>query len=222
MSMRPIKPIELPVIPESGGRISEIGVQKKDENRCSIHLDGKFAFGLHMNIVADAGLKKGIDLSHEECLALLQDDLYYKAYKRCLDYIAYRPRTRFEIQRRLKDLGVPEEIAKRIEDQLDSLGYLNDESFAEQWAASRFRSKGYGPARLQAELRTKGVDQDVARKAVEAICPPEKMEEQLAELVRKAQHRYRKEDDSGKKKQKVVAFMARRGFAISDILAALD
>ncbi|MDA0683969.1 MAG: RecX family transcriptional regulator [Bacteroidetes bacterium] len=220
--MRPIKAIELPAIPESGGMITEISVQVKDANRCSVYLDGAFAFGLHMNVVADAGLKKGIELSYEDCQKHLEDDLYYKAFKRCLDYISYRPRSRFEIKRRLKDLGVPEPIAKRIEERLDSLGYLNDESFAELWASSRFRSKGYGPARLLAELRTKGIDADVARQAVEAVCPPDKMEEQLAALVVKAQHRYRTENDSAKKKQKIIAFLARRGFSISDILAALN
>ncbi len=220
--MLSIKPLELPTIPAGGGMISEVSVQKKDLDRCSIYLDGKFAFGIHMNVVVEARLKKGVELTENDCLDLVQKDLYHKAFKRCMDYIAYRPRSLHEIRTRLSDLKVTGDVAERIEARLKDLGYINDEEFARQWVESRVRSKGYGPMRLQNELRKKGIASDLAKKAVDEACPAEVVESQLEQQMNQALKRYRNERDDQKKRQKIVGFLNRRGFAIGPILSELD
>ncbi|MDE2996058.1 MAG: RecX family transcriptional regulator [Bacteroidota bacterium] len=220
--MRRIQPIELPDVPPKGGKVTAVQVQKKDPDRCSVFLNGSFAFGLHMNIVAEAGLRKGMQLDEAACRKLLEEDVYFKAYKRCLDYLAYRPRTGSEIRIRLRDLAVPEDIAGRIYARLADLGYLDDERFARQFAASRLRSKGFGPRRLEAELRRKGIDASTARAAIEEVCSPDDVESQLKEQLEKAQKKYRKEADGPTKTRKIMAFLARRGFSPGAIREALD
>jgi len=42
-------------------------------------------------------------------------------------------------------------------EKLCSLNYLNDETFARNWARSRAETRGYGPKRIEQELRTKGI-----------------------------------------------------------------
>lgn len=219
--MRSIRPLEQSEPPSGGGTISAIQVQKKDPDRCSVFLDGSFAFGLHMNLVADHGLKKGIQLDEDGCRSLIVEDLYFKAMKRCMDYLAYRPRSTSEIEQRLRELQVPETIAARVIDRLNELGYMDDERFALQWASSRHRSKGFGPRRLEMELMRKGISNELARKAVEEACPEEAVEEQLRIQVGKALHRYRHEVDDQKKTQKIIGFLARRGFEIGAIRDAL-
>jgi len=220
--MRTIKRLELPAIPTGGGTISEVSVQKKDLDRCSIYLDGKFAFGLHMGVVLEAGLRKGSQLSEADCLDLAEKDLYHKALKRCMDYIAYRPRSLHEIRTRLSDLNASQEIAAQIEARLKELGYVNDDDFARRWVESRVRSKGYGPKRLQNELRKKGIAADLARKVVDDACPADMVEVQLSQQMNQALKRYRNERDEQKKRQKIVGFLNRRGFEIGGILNELD
>lgn len=220
--MRPIQPIEMPEPPDGGGTVSAVQVQKKDQDRCSVFLGGKFAFGLHTNIVADKGLRKGLKLSEDECRELIREDVYYKAMKRCLDYIAYRPRTSQEIQKRLTALKVPDDVAQRIESRMDELGYVDDERFAMQWAASRQRSKGFGPRRLETELIQKGIPSALARKAVQEACSDDEMASQLRAQVAKARRKYRHEGDDRKRTQKMIGFLARRGFDISVIRDAIQ
>jgi len=219
--MRSIRPLEQPDPPKGGGTISAIQVQKKDQDRCSLFLNGTFAFGIHMNLVADHGLKKGVVLDEEACRSLMSEDLYYKAMKRCVDYLAYRPRSTSEIEQRLRELNVPETVGEKVKDRLGELGYLNDERFAQQWAASRHRSKGFGPRRLEMELIQKGIPAEMARKVVAETCSADDVEEQLAVQIGKARHRYRHEGDERKREQKIIGFLSRRGFDVGAIRDAL-
>ena len=53
---------------------------------------------------------------------------------------------------------------------LTDRGYLDDAAFARQWVDSR-GARGYGAARLRAELRVRGVDATVVEAAVAALSP---------------------------------------------------
>ena len=53
---------------------------------------------------------------------------------------------------------------------LTDRGYLNDAAFAHQWVESR-SARGYGAARLRAELRARGVDPTVIDETVAALSP---------------------------------------------------
>ena len=52
-------------------------------------------------------------------------------------------------------------------DQMEAKSYLSDERFLEQYLEQRKR-KGYGPLRIMAELRDKGVDKGLVEEAVYA------------------------------------------------------
>ena len=45
--------------------ITKIELQKKNKDRASIYIDEKFAFGVHINIVYDLHLKKGMEMTDE-------------------------------------------------------------------------------------------------------------------------------------------------------------
>jgi regulatory protein len=219
--MRRIQPLDIPETPPDGGIVSSVQAQKKDPDRCSVFLDGSFAFGLHVQVVVEAGLRKGLRLDGLTCRSLVEQDLYYRAFKRCLDYIAYRPRTEREIRVRLSDLTVPEAVADRVTERLRELAFLDDARFATQFAASRARSRGYGPRRIETDLRRKGIDAQTAREAVAEACPIESQDELLTPQVEKARHRYRNEPDERKRQHKIMAFLARRGFDASAVREAL-
>ena len=51
-------------------------------------------------------------------------------------------------------------------EKLRSLNYLNDETFARDWARSRAQSRGYGPNRIEQELRAKGIAPTLLREVV--------------------------------------------------------
>jgi regulatory protein len=56
----------------------------------------------------------------------------------------------------LRRRGAPAAVAAEVLADLTARGYLDDAAFARHWVATR-SSRGYGPARLRAELRARGV-----------------------------------------------------------------
>ena len=79
----------------------------------------------------------------------------------CLRLLTAKARTRAELAGQLAKRGYPEEVSDRVLDRLMQVGLVDDADFAEQWVRSRRANAGKGRRALIAELRTKGVDNDI-------------------------------------------------------------
>ncbi len=95
------------------------------------------------------------------------------------DLLTRRPWTRADLARRLVRRGAPAEVADAVVADLTARGYLDDAAFARQWVESR-SARGYGAARLRAELRARGVDSAVIDAAVGALAPDATLTRALA------------------------------------------
>lgn len=62
--------------------------------------------------------------------------------------------------------GYLSQTSEQVLQKLRALDYVNDESFARNWALLRAQNRGYGPRRVEQELRAKGVLPSVIREAV--------------------------------------------------------
>ena len=72
------------------------------------------------------------------------------------DLLARRAWTRAELTARLRRRGASAEVAAAVADDLAGRGYVDDAAFARHWVTTR-AARGYGAARLRAELRGRGV-----------------------------------------------------------------
>jgi regulatory protein len=82
-----------------------------------------------------------------------------------LRYLGRREYALDELRRKLVSRGIDADIAGHVITDLADQGYVSDERYAEARVRQRMR-KGYGPARIRAELREKGVSADVADRAL--------------------------------------------------------
>ncbi len=91
------------------------------------------------------------------------EDAYLSAMNRAGLILARRPHA----TRELKDkLGRKDpEVTQRVIDRLTELGLLDDEDFARRWVQER--SSRRGSRALLQELTTKGVDREVAQRAID-------------------------------------------------------
>ncbi len=76
-------------------------------------------------------------------------------------FLGTRPRTRWELERRLRRGEVPEPLIEVTIDRLAELGYLDDAAFARWWGEQRDRHAPRGRRMIEAELRQHGVPRDV-------------------------------------------------------------
>jgi regulatory protein len=96
---------------------------------------------------------------------------------------------------------------------LTARGYLDDEAFARHWVATR-TARGYGPARLRAELRARGV----AAALIEAALAGDRDDETELERARAAARRRLPALQRGARARaagRLRDYLLRRGFAAS-------
>jgi regulatory protein len=187
------------------GVITALKAQKNTAERVSVFLDGEFAFGVTLDVAAR--LRKGQHLSDAEIAALRSQDAVDKAYQAALHFLATRPRSRAEIERRLEHKEhAPEAIAAALE-RLEQRSYIDDEAFAANWVENRSQFRPRSAAALRYELRQKGVDSE----AIDAATAD--LDEAAAawSVVAKPAARWRALPET-EFKQKVVSLLARRGF----------
>src|SRR5829696_6648230 len=133
----------------------------------------------------------------------------------CLRLLTARARTHSELQGQLAKRGYPDELSGRVLDRLAHVGLVDDADFAEQWVRSRRVNAGKGKRALAAELRTKGVDNDVITAALADIDAGAERG-RAEQLVRDKLRREKLGDgDDTKVMRRLVGMLARRGYGQS-------
>jgi regulatory protein len=205
--------------------ITGISAQQKDKNRVNVMVDGKYRFSLDIFQYADLGIKIGQEYSDEELTLLETESQFGKVYARALEYCLMRPHSSREVRdylyRKTRDTrtktggvkkGVAPEITERVYDRLVEKGYVDDEKFTRYWVDNRNLTKGMSQRKLQAELRSKGVESSIIDRYLAESSRSD--EDEISKIIAKKRNRY--PDD-----QKLMQYLARQGFSYDDIKDAL-
>ena len=136
-------------------------------------------------------------------------------------FLATRPRTRWEVERRLARSGAEPSIVRATLARLGAMGYLDDAEFARWWGEQRDRHAPRGRRLIEAELRRSGVPRDVIEGFREEHVDPLRAPEDAAlpgteeERARDALARHlrgRPLPEEPKARQRIGMFLMRRGF----------
>jgi len=137
-----------------------------------------------------------------------------------------QPRTRAELARGMARRGVPEDAATAVLDRFTEVGLIDDQSFARAWVDSRHAGRALGRRALSAELRRRGVDDEVVKEAVDTVTPED--EETAARALVERRVRTMSSVPYDAKVRRLVGMLARKGFAqglalrvVRDVLADL-
>jgi regulatory protein len=145
-------------------------------------------------------------------------------------FLATRPRSRREVERRLQRAGAPEELITATIQRLERLGYVDDAAFVRWWTEQRDRHSPRGRRLVEAELRQRGIGREEIETLRETWEEPERSpgEEHLpgtdAERARVALARHlrgRAIPDDRQAVQRLGMFLVRRGFDPETARAAI-
>lgn len=205
--------------------ITGITAQQKDKSRVNVMVDGKYRFSLDIFQYADLGIKIGQEYSDEELTLLETESQFGKVYARALEYCLMRPHSSREVRdylyRKTRDTrtktggvkkGVAPEITERVYNRLVEKGYVDDDKFTRYWVDNRNLTKGMSQRKLQAELRSKGVEPSIIDRYLSESSRTD--EDEISKIIAKKRNRY--PDD-----QKLMQYLARQGFSYDDIKEAL-
>ena len=132
------------------------------------------------------------------------------ARKILLDQLTGQARSRSELATKLAKKGVPDELAGRLLDRFEEVGLVDDEAFARLWVQSRQPGKGLARRALAQELRRKGVEDEVARVALDEIDAGDEVEAARGLVRRKLRSVERLDRDVAVRR--LTGMLARKGY----------
>lgn len=147
----------------------------------------------------DEGRDLGPEPNHEEL-----------ARKILLDTLTGQARTRKELADKLRAKNVPDDVASALLDRFEEVGLVDDDAFARAWISSRQPGKGLARRALAQELRRKGVDDEVAREALDEIDPAD--EEEAARVLVRRKLRTMRSLEPAVATRRLVGMLARKGY----------
>jgi regulatory protein len=201
--------------------VTRISEQKRRPNRRNIYLDGKFAFGCNLNVVAKFRLREGMNLSPEQVTAIQQGEVRQECFDAAMKLLQRRMHSRVELQRKLMRKEYGDAIVNAVLDDLARLGYVDDERFARTKALSAAQHKQHGRRRAFMELIKSGVKGTVAGRAVEDVYDATDTLAIARQLAQKRAPSLRKLDPLVARRR-LVGMLQRRGFNYDDIRPVID
>jgi len=133
------------------------------------------------------------------------------ARKILLDQLTGRARSRSDLAKKLAQKHVPEEIATRLLDRFEEVGLVDDAAFATEWVAQRQEGRGLAKRALAQELRRKGIDDEVARAALDTVDAEDEVD--AARLLVRRKLRSMRGLDEQVAVRRLVGMLARKGYS---------
>lgn len=200
------------------GTITAINSQRRNPNRYSIFIDGRFVLGLDKKTVEDMDLKVGKLVDEKDLEKITFQEELNKAQAYAFTLLDYRERSLQEIRMRMRQKGYEEKLIAKVIEYLKNRNLINDKRFARLWVESRIK-KGYGSWRIRSELEQKGVDREMTDETLKDLCSGIDEVQVALDLVKKKRW-VSKEPE--RLTARVSNLLKRRGFSFEVISKVID
>lgn len=202
------------------GKISKIEAQKKRSGRYNVYIDGKFEVGVSEKDLVEACIAKDQEISEEDLKKIKEKSAETKVKDKALKFLSIRPRSILELKKKLEEKKYDLKIIKKTISWLRKEGYLNDKKFAKDWVSNRKKFHPLGKFKLSLELKKKEVPENIIKKEVSKITDKKEILE-AKDLAERRIKLYRNLDKY-KKREKLIAFLQRRGYSWDVIKEAIE
>lgn len=137
-------------------------------------------------------------------------DEYQLANGTALKLLAICDRSKEDLRDRLLKNGYSAEVVEDVLNGLESIGYLNDSSFALKFAADAVRRKNLGPDAVRSGLFKKGIKGELLEETIRKVF----QDNDEVDIARKALSKvYRKDISQRKEIKRLSDYLRRRGFS---------
>lgn len=195
-----------------------------DKKRSKVFLDGEFAFVLYKGELRDYKIKVGSDLSLNTYDEITGTVLSKRVKLRAMNLLQKKDYTEKQLRDKLNEGLYSQELVDEAIDYVKSFRYLDDDRFARDYITYHMSMRSRN--RIIQDLVQKGIGKDILMPIMEEIYEEAGSEsgedvelEQIQKLLIKKH--YDKEMEY-KDKQKIMAFLMRRGYSMDKIKRAME
>jgi len=201
--------------------ISGIIPAHRHAGRFAVVVDGRERAVLSLDAIERLGLVVGRSVAGlEEAIALESARLH--SYDRALNMLALRARSSSELARSLVRKGEEKPHVDWAIARLLEQGLLDDAAFARALTRSRVVGGKRSRRRVEQELARKGVSRTVAGEAIDDVFEDEAVDQRaIVEEAARKKLRSLAGLEPAVQRRRLYAFLARRGYDLDDIRAAI-
>ncbi len=179
--------------------------------RCKVDIDNQFAFVLYKGELRHYRIQENKELSEKEYREIMEKVLPRRAKLRCMNLLMSKEYTVHQMRLKLLQGGYPEEIAESALAYVCSYGYLDDLRYAKDYIESHENVRSR--RRMEQDLMTKGISKEVLEEAWNRWEKDGGVQDEtvmIRQLLEKKH--YSPQQTSLQEKQKLYAFLLRRGY----------
>jgi regulatory protein len=201
--------------------ISGIVPAPRPAGRFAVLVDGSERAVLSLDAIERLGLVVGRSVvGLEEAIAL--ESARLQSYDRALNMLAFRARSSTELARSLVRKGEEKAHVDWAIARLKEQGLVDDAAFARAFTRSKVVGGKQSRRRVEQELARKGVSRAVAGEAINDVFEDEAVDQRsiVQEAARK-KLRSLAGLEPAVQRRRLYAFLARRGYDLDDIRAAI-
>lgn len=184
-----------------------------------MELDGERKLYLHIDIITDFGLAKGMELERQELRKIIYASNFRRAYEYALYRLDYRDYSAEEIFQKLVQTYKNEKLCLDVIRKLAAAGIINDRRYAEKLGRRYVEGKKYGYRRAKREMRQKGLAEDLTEDILRQYSGL--FEENLAELLNAKYSRFLTDSSDRKSVEKAKNALVRFGYGYDEINKAV-
>lgn len=195
-------------------------ITEVSKSRKKIWIDEEFAFVLYNGELRSYGIEQDKEISEEAYHAIMTQLLPKRAKLRAMNLLQRRSYTVDQLKDKLAMGGYPGVIVEEAIEYVASFNYVNDERYACDFIECNKEKKS--KRRIFQDLAARGISGELAQAAWEQTAGEDAGElekEQILHWIQKKNFDSRAA--SPKEKQKMMAFLYRKGFSADNIRNAL-
>lgn len=178
-----------------------------------IYIEEQFAFVLYKGELSRYHIAVGKELEESVFYKIKNEIVLKRAKLRAMHLLESMDRTEVQLRTKLKQNLYTEDIIDQVIVYVRGFGYIGDLEYAKRYIIGKQKSKS--KKEIYAGLCQKGVSKEEICIALEECFSNFDEKETIMELVRK--RRYNAETATEIEKQKICAFLMRKGFLYEDI-----
>ena len=197
------------------------GIEEAGKKKVRIFIDDEFAFVLYKGELRRYRISEGSEIGEGEYSEIMQEVLPRRAKLRSMNLLKARPYTEKQLRDKLRQGEYADSLIEEAIEYVKSYGYIDDRRYAEDYISyyAQYRSR----RRIEQELLYKGIERDITQEIFEQREEEGEGPDELAmakKLLRKKN--YDPHTAQIREKQKLSAFLYRKGFTSDTIRRALS
>ncbi|MBP3819219.1 MAG: regulatory protein RecX [Butyrivibrio sp.] len=195
-----------------------------DKKRSKVYIDGEFAFLLYKGELRDYNIKINNELSENAYEMITKELLPKRAVKRAMNLLQKKDYTEKKLRDKLSEGLYSDEAIDAAIEYVKSYRYLDDHRFARDYIVYQIESRSKN--RVVQDLSTKGIDKqtilDIFDELESEGLFESVSETELNQIEHLLQKKHFNPEMEYKEKQKIMAFLLRKGYSMDLVKKAMD